>query len=172
MTTERVLGITTRIGCRVACSYCPQDKFTRAYRQQSVEPGARLMLPELFEKYLATVPTSVKISFAGHAEPFLIDRCIELVEHAVSKGHSVGINTTLHGMTLDDVERLAEVSFVNFIIHLPGFIGDEPNEKMIVDETYLAVLDRLLKRNIPIILRVHGESTHPDAERVIRANGG
>jgi Iron-sulfur cluster-binding domain len=168
---ETVLGVTTVVGCKVACSYCPQGTFTRAHRRKATGDGSKVMDPERFRTFLSTVPTSVKISFAGHSEPFLNAHCTELILHAAGKGHRVGVNTTLVDFPVAQLDRLAGVAFENFILHLPGFIDGVANENMPVDEVYLASLAGLLDRKIPTLLRIHGEATHPEVQDLLDERG-
>jgi len=170
---RRSLVVTTTIGCKVACSYCPQGKFTRAQRakQESGGESVRRMLPERFRAYLASVPNSVKVSFAGYAEPFLNPHCTELILYAAQKGHTIAVNTTLVGFPAKDVERLAAIDFESFTLHLPGFIDGLPNENMPVDGAYLESLETLLEAGLPTQLRSHGEATHPDVQALLDAHG-
>ncbi|HXR11712.1 MAG TPA: hypothetical protein VN770_05415, partial [Gaiellaceae bacterium] len=57
------LEITTMIGCKVACVYCPQDKISRRY-----QGAERMMTLEDFETCLDKVPPDVVAHFTGFAE--------------------------------------------------------------------------------------------------------
>ena len=62
------MQITTRIGCSIACDYCPQDKFIKAYKKRS---HMLQMSFDNFKSYLAKIPVAVDIWFAGMCEPWL-----------------------------------------------------------------------------------------------------
>src|ERR1700758_730845 len=62
----RHLEITTMIGCKVACIYCPQDKISRRYFGSN-----RMMKFDDFKIYVQRVPRHVVLHFTGFAEPLL-----------------------------------------------------------------------------------------------------
>ena len=59
------LQITTKIGCKNACSYCPQERFLKAYKRRS---NNILMSLENFRAYIAKLPSEVSIWFAGMSD--------------------------------------------------------------------------------------------------------
>jgi len=95
------MEITTRIGCKNMCSYCPQKKIISAYKDK-----AYVMSFDTYKKCLNKIPKSVLISFSGMVEPFLNPGCIEMVEYAVREGFKVKIFTTSIRMTKNDIKRL------------------------------------------------------------------
>lgn len=58
----RRLQITTEIGCENACSYCPQDKFVKAYKDRS---NRFAMCLDSFQTCMEKIPQEVKISVAS-----------------------------------------------------------------------------------------------------------
>jgi hypothetical protein len=141
------LEITTRIGCKVACSFCPQSKLTKAYGHGDRE---RVMSFEVFAACVAKLPREVNIDFAGMAEPWLNRDCTRMLLHAHERGHLIGVYTTLEGMTVDDILRIEAVPFRAFEVHLPSTVG---SERITVDEHYLSVLAAL--RNSRIAANYH-----------------
>ena len=91
---QHVLEITTTVGCRVACSYCPQKEFVSAYKKRSDIYRFDL---DSFKSVLDKVPKEVDIYFCGMSEPFLNPQCAEMVRLAWHKGHRVAIDTSLVG---------------------------------------------------------------------------
>jgi organic radical activating enzyme len=153
-----VLEITTRIGCRVACVYCPQQRLISAYKKKSAE---LVMNPEVFASCLRKVPSGVRIIFCGMCEPFLNPRCTEMIIHACEKGHSVSVETTLEGMSEEDIARLGTIKLEYLAIHLASAAGDE---RVAVDERYLALLTRLAAGDVKTGSRYfhyYGADLHP-----------
>ncbi len=133
------IGITTVAGCKVNCSYCPQDVFLKSYCKNKSE--MRLSLLE-FQNILSNIPSEVWINFAGFSEPFLNDECKDMIVYAANKGHHVQVYTTLVGLTPEIIEDIYE--YADFILHLP----DEKNETNIVmNDEYLACLNKFIDKN-------------------------
>jgi sulfatase maturation enzyme AslB (radical SAM superfamily) len=135
---SRVLEITTVIGCRVACCYCPQEKFVKAYKKRSdiyrFDIGG-------FKAVLKNVPEDVDIYFCGMSEPFLNPQCAEMISFAWQKGHRIAVDTCLVGMTEADLKLLKDVPLLFLALHLPS----KKREEMIeVDDGYLALLNSIL----------------------------
>jgi MoaA/NifB/PqqE/SkfB family radical SAM enzyme len=149
----RHLEITTMIGCKVACVYCPQDKISHQYF------GAdRMMNFDDFKIYLEKVPRHVVMHFTGFAEPFLNPRCTDMVEYAARRGHPIYISTTLAGMTREDVKRLSRLAYDQFQIHLPSA---EKLMNLAINDEYFALLSDLLSAGIITDLHFHGNEVHP-----------
>ena len=138
------LEITTKIGCSNFCKYCPQDVLIKSYSERS---NIFFLSFENFSKILAKIPKKVDILFSGFCESFLNKDCFRMIELASKKGHVVTLNTTLMGMDIGDAKKIKNNLVEYFLIHLPNEKGDE---KIIVDERYLQVLQTLLKNKIDI----------------------
>lgn len=125
------IEITTRIGCRINCSYCPQATLVQAYRRRS----SVLVMPwQTYETCLAKIPAAVEIHFLGMSEPWLHPRCTDMVLLAHDRGHRISVSTTLCGLPEKDVDRLRSIPFDAFILHLPG---DDDAMQVTVDEAYV-----------------------------------
>ncbi|MBN1688531.1 MAG: SPASM domain-containing protein [Candidatus Omnitrophica bacterium] len=151
-----VLEITTRLGCPVACTYCPQGKITKAYQKRS---SVGTLSFETFEQCLAKVPQDVHLVFGGMAEPWLNSECTPMVLKAHERGHTIGIDTTLTGMDVKDVEAIQGIPFWYFAVHLPT---KEGYEKIRVDEHYLSVVRALEASRIGAVYRLYGGTLHPE----------
>jgi sulfatase maturation enzyme AslB (radical SAM superfamily) len=114
------MEITTRIGCINRCSYCPQDKLIRAYRNVS---DILEMDLDTFKKCVDKIPVDTRIHFSGFSEPWLNPRCTDMVVYAHKTGHKIQVFTTLVGMTANDIEVIKTIPFENFIVHLPDADG-------------------------------------------------
>ncbi len=150
-----MIEVTTRIGCPVACRFCPQFELKNAYRRRS---GRNLMSREIFRACLERIPTSIAIHFSGMGEPWSNPECTTLVLDAHESGFTVMASTTLVGMTLDDVQRLQGVPFTVMNIHLPS--DGSGGETIRVDRQYLDLLARLLASDLNIRLRYLGDRPH------------
>ena len=139
---DRYLAITTVVGCRNQCVYCPQDKFVRAYLKRSKVSS---MSFETFKTCIDKLPKDVKINFAGFSEPWLNPDCTKMVLYAHQRGYGVSIFTTAVGMTLSDIEQIKDIPFEVFAVHLPD---DDLSTKINVDDHYLSVLEGLHKSGI------------------------
>lgn len=110
----KTLEITTKIGCKNNCYYCPQDKIIKNYRS-----SYNSLSFITFIKYLKNIPTTTKLHFSGFSEPFLNDSSIYMMDYAVKKGYDIGIYTTTMGMTEETVKRLQNIKVDPFVVHIP-----------------------------------------------------
>jgi sulfatase maturation enzyme AslB (radical SAM superfamily) len=110
----RHLEITTYIGCPNRCSYCPQDTLLKAYK------GVKVMSLDVLRQILHNTPKDVDIHFSGFSELFFHKEWYEILKEA-TKEHQVVIYTTTRGLKQEDVSRLAEFNFKQFVVHeIPG----------------------------------------------------
>jgi hypothetical protein len=130
------LEITTAIGCKNACEYCPQRLLVRSSKKRG---GLYMMSEETFVQCIDKVPLDVSIYFSGYCEPWQNPNCTNFVEYTISKGHQVSVFTTLYGMSKDDIARLSALALDELVIHLPDANGAM---KIDVDEEYLAILEQ------------------------------
>jgi MoaA/NifB/PqqE/SkfB family radical SAM enzyme len=150
----RHLEITTMIGCRVACVYCPQDKISRRYFGPD-----RMMNFDDFKIYIEKVPRRVVAHFTGFAEPFLNPRCTDMIEYAAHRGHPIWISTTLAGITREDIRRLSKLApYYQFQIHLPSA---EKLMNLLINDEYFSLLSEIVKAQIITDLHFHGNEVHP-----------
>jgi len=159
------LAITTIIGCRNQCSYCPQKTVIKAYSTISKDS---LMSLENFKKYISTVPKNIPLSFAGFSEPWLNTEATAMLLYANNNGFPIRVNSTLIGMNPEDIQKMEEVPFIKFAIHLPD---NSKHTKINVDSIYLETLESLLKSNIKNqFFKYHKENDidlHPEVKEVI-----
>ena len=149
----RHLEITTMIGCKVACVYCPQDKISRQYFGTD-----RMMKFDDFIRYIEKVPRHVVLHFTGFAEPFLNPRCTDMIEHATRRGHPIYISTTLAGVTRENAKRLSQLTYYQFQIHLPSA---EKLMNLAINDEYFMLLSDLVSAGIITDLHFHGNEVHP-----------
>ena len=152
------LEITTRIGCALACRFCPQDRLVKSFPKG--EP--RDLTLDGFRGVLDKLPAHVRIDFSGMAEPWLNPAATAMAAYAFGQGRRVALYTTLQGMTPDDAAELIArfgdriTPETPWVIHLPD--GDGQMTGWRPSEAYRATLQRFLAfapRTAAFGLRVH-----------------
>ena len=69
---------------------------------------------------MSSIPPQVDIHFI-YVEAFENPQCIDMMEHAIDKGHRVLCNTTLVGLTPEIITRLERYKILKILgIHLPS----------------------------------------------------
>ena len=207
MNMKYILEVTTKIGCSNVCEYCPQTKLIKNYTSnlhnavmkkhfndendiKAIESlllhkylekdknRTTMMSLDTFKKCLSSIPPQVDIHFTGYAEAFENPQCIDMMEHAIDKGHRVLCNTTLVGLTPEIIKRLEKIqNFKDFSVHLPSAtyyenIGRTSKKqksetgKDITDD-YLHILDCMIDAKFSKKFHTHsgeGYSLHPEIE--------
>jgi organic radical activating enzyme len=136
------IEITTVIGCRNRCDYCPQDKLVRAYKDLG---GATRMTLDAYKKILSKIPAGTSVDFSGMAEPWLNPDCTEMILHTHERGYEIAVFTTAVGMNVSDVEKIKSIPFSHFKVHLPD---TERYSKIEIDDSYLETLGAIVKSSI------------------------
>ncbi|MGO9133688.1 MAG: SPASM domain-containing protein [Methylovirgula sp.] len=145
------LEITTKLGCSLACTFCPQGALVKHYPKESGRLLARADLARVVEK----LPAHVRIDFSGMSEPWLNPETTAMVIDAFERGRQVAIYTTLQGMPAEDADYLLtrfgdQITPASpWLIHLPDADGNMPGWKM--SDAYVATLQRF----------VHFKADHP-----------
>ncbi len=161
------LAITTNVGCKNSCSYCPQKSIIQAYKKF---PAVTSMSFDTFIASIESVPRNVALSFSGFSEPWLNPDCTRMIIYAHKQKFKIRVNTTLIGMQPEDINQLTPVPFIKFVVHLP----DNQNLTRIrVDKTYLDNLDLLFKeRPMNLVWKFHQSSSelniHPEVLEVLQ----
>lgn len=157
------LEITTRIGCKNDCAYCPQEALVKAYKARNHNVQ---MSFGLFKRCLDKVPKTVQIDFSGMAEPWLNGECTAMVCYAHQAGFTVVVYTTLVGMDLGDIERLQAIPFKRFEVHLPDA---DSLTKIKIDAGYLEKLQKIVQSGISGLAFMTIGQLHPAVREVVRA---
>lgn len=152
------LEISTVVGCRMKCDYCPQKLHIKTYTEKTKHT---VMTLSDYAQCLAKVPINVDIHFAGMAEPWLNENATDMVLMAHEQGHKIQVYTTCYGMSLSDVYLMKEIPFIYFCLHLPDADGIM---KIEVTKEYLEVLRACLKMH-NVTFTCIGK-IHPDVERI------
>ena len=134
-----MMEITTKIGCEVNCKYCPQEVFLKKYFETRCED--KMMSFETFKTCIDKMPKNVLIEFAGFTEPFFNPECVDMILYAYGRGHKVSLFTTLRGVNKEILEKILDVQFEEFVLHVP----DEEGYSVIpITEEYLKLIDKLV----------------------------
>jgi hypothetical protein len=134
-----VMAITTVIGCKLMCTFCPQILLRNSYNDHK-----KILSLEDFNKILNKIPVEIDIHFSGNAEPWLNKDATEMLKISLERGHSVGIFTTLVGMSVEDAKKVIDLckTYSNkmkmFEVHLPDKNNNMPGWRM--NEEYENVL--------------------------------
>ncbi len=136
------LEITTVIGCKIRCTYCPQDKLVKAYAKRS---NIYKMTFDTFKQCLNKIPLHIHIHFSGMAEPWLNPECTRMLLYAHEKGYEIAVYTTAVGMTPLDVEKIQSIPFRIFAVHLPD---KERYSKIELTDNYLKTIGAISRSKI------------------------
>jgi len=150
---DEILEITTAVGCKQTCDYCPQRTVVAQYG-----PVDRIMSWETYLRCLHNVPRYVEIGFAGFTEPWQNELCTEMVLHAAETGHAVNVFTTCIGMSPEDVESLKHLKFHHFCVHLPDDAGRMHFNSYHIEnylKTVKAVIETIPNHTLMCIGKVH-----------------
>lgn len=134
------IEITTRIGCKVNCRFCPQSTLIQNYFKNDAD-RASVMSLDTFSECLNKTPKDCMIKFCGMSEPFLNPECLEMIKLAVSSGRTVDLYTTLVGVDVSIVEQLCEIPFGFVVLHLADKYG---YANIPLTEEYYIMVDMLI----------------------------
>ena len=163
------MEITTVIGCRVQCTFCPQTLLMNKYEEKAninkITWGEPVIMGfDTFRTCIDKLPKDTEIDFSGFAEPWLDPECTKMILYAYEKGHRISVFTTLVGMKKEDVIQIKHVNFEKFVLHLPD---KESYAKIAVNQQYIQVLKYLLSSGINNITCMCMGTIHPDIQKVI-----
>lgn len=163
----KLLEITTTVGCKNNCFYCPQRIFVKNYLKRS---NKIFMDFKTFKTCLGKIPVDVRISFGGMSEPFQNPVCTEMVLFAKKRGYPIDIFTTTAGISLEDIKNiLKKLSLDNdphsdrLFIHIPS---SGNLESFPVDREYIDKLNFLLDSNNNVEFHYHGNQVRHDLQKL------
>lgn len=139
------LELSLTIGCRLNCRYCPQKLLLEKYFENDKKRNAKLKFED-FKVVLEKIEKNATISFCGMSEPFHNDECADMIAYAYKKGYKISLLTTLVGMRMQDFEKIKDIEFDSFVLHIPDAQG---NTQFQITEEYLKLL-KLVNENIKI----------------------
>lgn len=138
MKTDKLhaLELSLTIGCRLDCLYCPQKLLLSKYYGKNKNRKSKLSFED-FKTVLNKVRPGASISFCGMSEPFHNEECADMLVYAYERGYKISLLTTLVGMTIDDFNKIKNIKFDSFVLHIPD---EEKHSKFIIDDEYLNLL--------------------------------
>lgn len=146
------LEISLEMGCPLACTFCPQKLLLGRYFGEDKARKRSLSFDD-FQTALAQVHSGGGVSFCGMSEPFQNKKCADMIKYAFEKGYKISLNTTLVGMGLEDFEKIKDVEFDSFILHIPD---QEGNSKFEITEDYLKLLKMVEETFSSVYYSCHG----------------
>lgn len=161
----RGLEVSTSMGCRVNCKYCPQSLLLSRYYEQDKKRQQYLTLDD-FKKVLENVEPGGFISFCGMVEPFHNPQCADMICYAHEQGYRVYLFTTLMGMKNEDFEKIKNVPLDFFELHIPDA---EENSHFVIDDAYKELLVKIQERFQSYTYSCHGR-VHPEIAGLIDAS--
>lgn len=169
------LEITTKLGCSLACTFCPQKQLIKNYRRGS----DRLLNLENFKKAVDKLPPHVRIDFSGMAEPWLNPSATDMVIHAYEKGRTVAVYTTLEGLPASEAKTILERFHhkidrdMPWVVHLPDNENNMPG--WTITDEYIATLEYIIcfkkdnpNINIDFMTMSAGGLVHPDIANIFK----
>ena len=133
------IDVTTKVGCKISCSYCPQNLFINQYSKRS---NIYEMSIDTFMRCTNKLPKNFAVVFSGFTEPFLNPECNKMIKYAYDSGFKTSVFTTTVGLKIKDIELLKNINFDQFVVHLPG---NKSKEKITVDENYFEIMDKIIE---------------------------
>lgn len=150
------MELTLRVGCRNMCRYCPQLLIIKQYNKLKDDV---IMSFETFKTCLDKIPKSVRIDFSGMTEPWLNKDATKMLLYAYKSGFKkISVFTTTIGMTEKDFEKIRDIPFIEFMVHLAD---EEGNTKIQVTNEYLKLLDKIKRAGIKNIAYMTMGEIHP-----------
>lgn len=130
------LDITTRIGCKVNCRYCPQEILLKRYYEKNRNRENVMSIDTLLQ-CVNNMPSEAAFQFAGFAEPFLNPLCVDMIEELCKMGKKVDVYTTLVGLDKETLHRIMDLPINCVCLH----VADEMNYAQIpLTEEYYQLL--------------------------------
>lgn len=164
------LEITTYIGCKCNCVYCPQNMLiSKYYGRQFDDNPNRMMTLDDFKKCVDKLPVETRIDFSGMAEPWLNTDCTKMLLYANEKGFPIAVYSTLVGMKMNDFDLIKDIDFEEFVVHIPD---EERNSSINITEEYSKLLRVVMKycqadgKRLVTGISCHGTVHHDIAKMV------
>lgn len=164
---RKMLEITTEIGCKLNCRYCPQKTLVRAYAAGEKRATERPMMMtfELFKTCIDKVPQEIDIHFSGMCEPWQNPDCTRMMCYAHEKGHRIHVFTTLVGMRRIDYLQMKKNAPETLVLHIPDAEG---NSHFTFDIGWLQVFSEVMRDQAVGALNVHSFSCHGTVHPMLR----
>ena len=135
-----MMEITTNIGCRVNCQYCPQSILLKNYFKNNVKRKSMLEFED-FKVCVDKMPKNCDIIFCGMSEPLLNPKCVDMIEYACKTGRTVELFTTLVGADMNIVDRICELPINLVTLHVADKFG---HAKIPISQDYYTMIEKMI----------------------------
>ncbi len=139
------LEITAKIGCGIACRYCPQQMLLNAYFREDKRRKAYMELSD-YKRCILHMPKDAIISFAGFVEPFHHKDAVEMLLFAHEMGYQLELFTTFEGVSRAQYEQIKDIPFVRVELHIPD---KNQNARIRTTKEYWEVVKLALEQKKP-----------------------
>lgn len=119
---SKVLEVSTVMGCKINCKYCPQDLMLKRYYEKD-KKRQQVMTLDNFKTILDHTPEECIIDFSGMTEPFLNKDCLSMIKMACERGRKVYLFTTLSGLNEIAVDELLQLPVYYMTLHVADQCG-------------------------------------------------
>lgn len=139
--------LNTTLICPNDCSYCPLEVIPKGNYK-----GVKNMTWDVFQKCIDNCPPGTTFHFSGLGEPWINPRCTDMVLYAHEKQMHVVAYSTLSHTTIEDLERMKDVPFGLFQVHVPDKNGLFHEAKLTqAREKYIALKENISKLRITCV---------------------
>ena len=140
-----IVEVTSKIGCAVACKFCPQSALLQSYFKDDKKRKSKMTLAD-FKGYLSALPPDVILDFSGFVEPFLNEESLDMMEYASQTRHDITLFTTFMGLKIDAFDRLVKIPFKFVCVHTADADGFA---KIPVTDEYLEIIGMAVEAKKP-----------------------
>lgn len=134
------IEVTTVIGCKVNCKYCPQSLLLNRYFENDKNRISNMSM-ETFQKCLDFFPKEYDFSFGGMSEPFLNKHFLDMLKLACKRNRKVFLYTTLVGIKQEQVEEILSLPLQFVVIHVADKYQYAKIQK---SEVYYQILEKFI----------------------------
>lgn len=160
---KTMIEVTTVIGCRVGCKYCPQRLLVGRYFEVDKNRKSRMTIDD-FKVYLKHIPVDCELVFCGMSEPFLNRDCMEMIKMACNAERDVSLFTTLVGLSFAELQSLLSFPIRYVTLHVADKFS---HAKIRVDDEYYQKIEFIInakKRNGAPFVDVINAQAEPDPQ--------
>ena len=161
------MEITTQIGCKNNCIYCPQDVFQQAYYKRFGNNEVKLNL-EFYKLLLEKIPKHVNIAFSGMSEPSFHPNFIEMIKHTHNSGYYVRVNSTCQGLKKESILKIKNIPFYSFAVHLPN--ENDDISKIPLDDLHLEKIRWIENQKIKNLQFRSVGNVHPTFKEALKSS--
>lgn len=135
-----MIEITTRIGCKVNCYYCPQSVLLNSYFKNDKNRKMEMDIND-FKTCLDKLPINCDIIFCGMSEPLLNSQCIKMMQMACATGRRVELFTTLVGAKMEDIDKIISMPLNLVTLHVADKFG---HAQIPVSQEYYEMVEKMI----------------------------